>query len=151
MRDVTDRVRAAARAPDLPVFVLLASPEIEAWLLADLSNSFAHPRYLKSHFAPPPSEQDLRLALDLRGPCRPEDTWESYGCPPNEGGTACTHKLSVDLADTLDGLEGRMRSYSKRRDGAAMLKRIEPDQVTAACPLYAAPVILQLRSWAERR
>jgi hypothetical protein len=137
---VVARLRGARRWVDRPVFVLFASPEVEAWLLADWNNTFA--RYY------PDVQVWMRrrlLALGL-------DDLERYGCPRR--GSSCTRKLSEDLVAAIDVVDGAtdpppgpVPRYSKRTDGPWMLRCVDPDVVAAACAWLFAPSLWALRRW----
>lgn len=124
------------RAIDL--YVLFASPEIESWFVADWANSFA--------MEYPILQVKLRMKVNelLSGCARLED----YGGPLVNG--SCAHKLSKDIQNALFDLQvvyevPKRHSYSKRIHGAAMLGRIDPNNVAKKCTLYFAPVFRKLR------
>jgi len=137
---VQQRVRDAL-GRDVPVFTLLASPEIEAWMVSDWDESFGR--------------QYGHLAWALRrhvGLCilggQPLNTIESFGARRPAGG--CDRKLSRELEDALAGvgacacgsqanLATAGRRYRKRLDGVEMLQRIRPPQVRDQCPAYFGP------------
>jgi hypothetical protein len=139
---VTAQLRAAV-GRDVPVFVLLASPEIEAWLVADLEAWCTDPAFRGLHGQPDATA--LRHALKALAPA---SGWAAYGCPPTADGTACTHKLSEDLASAMQVLPGATRRYRKERDGSLMLGRVRGEVVLRSCPQYAGPVLTRLRAWA---
>jgi hypothetical protein len=101
----------------IPVICLLASPEIETWLVADWERSFA-----KTY---PTIERDLRQRLRTRWGSGP---LEGFGCPRKDG--SCSRKLSTELQEEVKMAGG---IYSKRIDGALMLMRIRPEQVEKQC------------------
>lgn len=131
---------------EVPVFLLLMSPEVEAWFVVDLQRGWCHDTTLRELFEQGPSAKkavkdavNTVLSEHARAP-------EQYGCPPLNG--SCTHKLSDELRDALLALEGRRRAYSKAIHGPAMLKRIEPEVIRQGCTLYAGPTLTALRKWA---
>ncbi len=143
---IGQRVRDAVDKQDLAFFSLLAWPEIESWLLTDWENSFG--------------TQYRQVATLLRQhitDCILHPlVWnhvERFGGRRRNG--TCEHKLSVRLQEAfsdktgcgclppfLDRVkpppEGAVLAYSKRIDGAAMLKRILPERVLKDCPRFRA-------------
>ncbi len=138
---------SAGRA--LPLFTLLAAPEVETWLLADWEEGFR--------------AQYPRLAVALRRhleTCVGLD-WgelESYGGGKSASG--CRDKLSQALSDAVaaggDCDDCRLKTvaasmvgqrYSKQHDGAAMLKRVRPERVRKACKLYFAGAYVELQAF----
>jgi hypothetical protein len=116
-----------------PVFALLASPEIEAWFLADHENGF------ERWYTDVPS---LRARLgDMVGRNPPWRDVERYGCPRVDN--SCSTKLSEEL---IRGLANgpAPRRYSKASDGAEMLARIVPGNVARACDTYFAPELKRM-------
>lgn len=141
---VVQRMRTAAARDDLPVFLLLASPEIESWFLHDLDNGFGHPQFLREHYEQETTATTVARALSDSGVLRPDYGWEAFGCPPTE--SSCSRKLSAEVAAVLDALPGRRGSYSKKMDGGAMLRRLDPQRIAERCPLYAAGALASLRT-----
>jgi hypothetical protein len=147
---------ARAVGRKVSVHVLLASPEIEAWLVSDWEESFGH-EY-------PAIEVALRRHLRkcrLQAHGRDRPTIEAYGGRRVNDG--CERKLSDDLARAVhDG--GRCSScratpagasgdaggpaliYSKRYHASAMLKRIRPERVREHCVALFAPAWQALRA-----
>lgn len=136
---------------DIPVVMLLASPEVETWLLADWERSFqaAYPSLrvaLKRH---------LKQRLGLDGT---PDELERFGGPCQNG--SCSHKLSASLEAAFQVTQeedlalfsalaalralGRQPAYSKRIEGPAMLGRIRPEVVAERCRLYFRPAYQRL-------
>lgn len=147
-------VRAAV-GRDLPVYVLLASPEIESWLLADWELGFGG-HYRSIGVALRRHVRDCLLTnagLDW-------ETVEDFGGQRLGGG--CEHKLSEALRDAIraggrcdqcappqastsaDMPPTTRLRYSKRDDGASMLKRIRPERVRLHCPRHFAPAQAEL-------
>ncbi|MCB9765039.1 MAG: DUF4276 family protein [Alphaproteobacteria bacterium] len=141
---LTRRARTALGRDDIPVFALFASPEVEAWLLADWDRSFGADHPHLSHTL----RHHLAQRLTPHWPAT-----EGYGCPELRGG-GCTTKLSEVLQDVMadpatyawakldpakDG-----RRYSKKVDGALMLQRVRPERISEHCSLFFAPVARQL-------
>ncbi len=104
---------AAALGRDVPVVVLFAHPEVEAWFLLDPDQ--------RRTLLPwkPGSELDL-VDLD-RG------TW---GCPEVNG--SCSRKLSAEIAEARKVLG--LPEYSKRRQGPDLLVALDPARLAARMP-----------------
>jgi len=142
-------VRSAVGHP-LPVYVLLASPEVESWLLSDWEMGFGGQYH------------DIGIALRrhignclLAGAGLTWDDLEDFG--GRQVGGTCERKLSDALRDAIraggrcercvpsaasagaDAPPTARLGYSKRHDGASMLKRIRPEQVRTRCSRYFAP------------
>ncbi len=103
---------------EVPVVALLASPEVEAWLVADWEQSF------QQHY--PGIARELQRWMKENVP---RSGLESFGCPQKDG--ACTQKLSELLQEQVQHRGGR---FSKRDDAPYMLMRIRPEKVAAGCP-----------------
>jgi hypothetical protein len=102
----------------VPVVALLASPEVEGWLVADWERSF------QEHYPGLATELRRWLKGQLSG-----SSLESFGCPQKDGG--CTRKLSEELQEEVRKLGGR---FSKKDDAPHMLMRVRPDKVATSCP-----------------
>lgn len=141
---LTRQVRECTERPTLGFYVLLASPEIETWLMADWENGFGR--------AFPDIASSLRqhFATCVLSPLS-WDRLEGYG--GRLLGGSCEHKLSRRIAESFDistdcqcrpPLRERIQrypgdrpiSYSKRIDGPAMLKHIDPSVVARRCPSF---------------
>lgn len=154
---LAQRVREAAGKQELGFYSLLAWPEIEAWLLTDWDNSFA-----TQYRQVAPSLRQHIAACVLR-----PHAWEQveqFGGRLKDG--SCEHKLSARIQEAfidktgcacrppfLDRVnqrtDGTPLAYNKRIDGAAMLKRIQPDRVAQDCPRFRS-VYHRLRNAASR-
>jgi hypothetical protein len=141
---LAELVRDAVGKKELGFYSLLAWPEIEAWLVTDWDNGFA--------------AQYRQVAPSLRqhvGGCILHplafSQIERFGGSLKNG--TCEHKLSERIKDAFTGRSGceckppfvdraakdsagAPLAYSKRIDGAAMLKRIEPERVAKDCPRF---------------
>jgi hypothetical protein len=113
-RDLEERLRQRIEHPDLVLIVLLASPEIEAWFVADWLNGFG------GEFKPIAESLRRRLQAEI-----PENDWlrlEDFGAPAREGG-GCNSKLSDCIAELVKTdprareLPATHREYSKRVHG----------------------------------
>lgn len=124
------------------VYVLFASPELEAWFIADWNNSFAkqYPRSVVYNI-------QEKLKRDII-----KDHWDNnlelFGGAFVNGG--CESKISTEIqnAFTLVGIDEQKRvyAYSKRNEGVDMLKRIEPEQVSSKCNICFSPQFNKLRA-----
>lgn len=131
-RETERDVRAWTERPEIRFIPLLASPEAEAWMLADWEEGFGR-EYAKIGVA-------LGLALEksLLGP-RPWTRIEEFGGPHKNG--SCTRKLSTEVQNVLAKLavdqggeaDRRTYTYSKRENGPDMLRRLRPDKVAELC------------------
>jgi hypothetical protein len=147
VESVARRVREATQR-GIPVFVLLAAPEIEAWLVADWQESFA-----REYGGVAVSLRIHVTTCLLQG--QDMTAIEEYGGQRVEGG--CERKLSRDLDKAFlqdgcacgarDALAFSARRYRKAVEGVAMLKRIRPPEVRATCRTYFRRGIDALRSW----
>lgn len=112
---------------DIPCIYLYASPEVEAWFIADWKNSFE-----KSY----PSSVANRLfhTLATWNPAVIRQTIEMFGTPAQTTG-GCTNKLSTVIQQAMTrGFNGqRVYEYSKRYDGHQMLENIDPSVVATVC------------------
>ncbi|MFM7199207.1 MAG: hypothetical protein ACKO6N_00300 [Myxococcota bacterium] len=138
----------------VPVIALLASPEVEAWFLADWEMSFVR-QYPSLSI---PLKKYLETLPKLGSELGDMPSIERFGGACLDG--ACTHKLSDTLmgafqitreADSslfqaLESLrvEGKQAAYSKRTDGPFMLSRIRPQKVAEHCTLYFRPTYQKL-------
>lgn len=144
LADLTTRAREAAEQPSLTVFTLLASPEVEAWFIADWERGFG------AHLAGPWAGA-LRHAIDREINRQSErGQIESYGIGRVDG--SCKHKLSSDIQHLLATLKApsgaddtRRPRYGKALDGSYLLKRIDPTIVAERCPRLAGSTLRQLR------
>ena len=116
-----------AEAPEIPVCVILAREEIEAWLLADWANTFER-EYPSQHRA---VQHALSKALPgaLQSP-------EAIGCPMKKDGQGCTTKVSEALQDVVRSVPPLV--YSKATHGQAMLRRVNLHHAASRCPTLRA-------------
>ncbi|MEZ4314632.1 MAG: hypothetical protein R3F14_41995 [Polyangiaceae bacterium] len=123
----------------MPFVALLASPEIEAWFIADWEEGFG--RQFSRLAGPVDSTERKHLRAhveELLG--GPPNAVESYGGGLSNG--ACAHKLSDKLASLLTLLGGE---YSKRTHGQDMLLRVRPNKVAEVCTTYFSPALRDLK------
>jgi Domain of unknown function (DUF4276) len=136
--DVERKVRAWTEQPDLRFVALLASPEIEAWLLADWEEGFGR------EYRPIQVPLGRGLASDQRLGKRPWTSIESFGGPYANG--SCSRKLSDEVQDLVKENGG---TYSKRNNGPDMLRRIRPDDVAQVCRSVFAHALRKIRELAD--
>jgi hypothetical protein len=120
-------VRAAIGDPSTPFVALFASPEVEAWFVADWEQGFGFEhRRLSS------KEKHFRAHMEeLLGAVA---SIESYGGGLVNG--SCANKLSEKLHGLVTRLGG---SYSKGMHGQEMLLRIRPEKVAEVCKMFFRP------------
>lgn len=145
-------VRSWTEQPELRFVALLASPEVEAWLLADWEEGFGR------EYAAIQVQLGRALERDLLGP-RPWRGLEACGgpCDPETG--TCTRKLSTEVQKVLERLamerggtaDRRTYTYSKRDNGPDMLRRIRPDKASELCPGVLGPALRELRRLGQQR
>lgn len=116
-----------ANAPEVPVCVILAREEIEAWLLADWANTFAA-EYPGQHPA-------VRYALSQALPDALQAP-ESVGCPLKTDGQGCKTKVSEEIQAVVRAVPPLL--YSKATHGQAMLRRVNLDNAARRCPTLRA-------------
>lgn len=132
--DRTADVAKALGDSNRPFVALFASPEVEAWFLADWEHGLG-----AQYGRLPSGDKHLRSRVeDLLG--RPIDDVESYGGRRLNG--TCEHKLSEKLQNLLLLLG---EAYSKGTQGQDMLLRIEPAKVAERCDRYFRPALHEVR------
>lgn len=142
---------------DIPVFVLLQSPEVESWLLMDWENSFA-----KEYRHPAGLEHLLKQYLIHKITRTSWDNIEWFGGPCIDD--ACTQKLSELIIQTINSISyveeasfpfqtrfsafwrSDSISYSKKENGGRMLTQINPENIAESCPFYFAPTYRELKT-----
>lgn len=143
--DLTTEVRRATGRTDLPFIALLASPEIEAWMLADWQERFGGERAWRSHA----HALARRMSQpDILGP-RPWEGLEDFGCPYDPERGACTRKLSDLVEQVLRALLVSASVYSKRTHGPDMLRRLRPEVIAQTCRRVFAPALRRLQGLAD--
>ena len=121
-------------------YVLFASPEIEAWFIADWNNSFAkqYPGTIAFNLKQIISNYLLKDYWD--------NNLELYG--GNFVNNSCESKISSEIQDIFSEVgvdaDGNAYSYSKRIEGVDMLRRIEPERVSIKCNICFAPLFHRL-------
>lgn len=144
--ELTDKVREAADKPKLGFHALLAFPEVEAWLLADWERGFGgglyrgikdplhrHIRGCVLHPLPWAQLEDFGGQL-VNGSCEHKLSSRLQAAFHEPGGCRCTPALLEVVARQ----PGAPLRYSKKIDGADMLRRIRPDEVRQFSPRFRA-------------
>lgn len=114
---------------DIKFVMLLASPEIEIWFVADRTNTFD--KIYKDFCAVLNASINslLQVAPDI----------EFFGMPQKAAG-GCQIKLSEQIQSIIDSitpsLNPRGQRYSKRRHGVEMLAHANPQVVASHCRIF---------------
>ena len=128
----------AAVGRRIQVVTLLASPEVEAWFVADWTRGFQS--LMRDRVG------DIHAATKNVIGVAPPAGVEEFGCPQVNG--ACSTKLSDALTAALAAREIR---YSKRVDGPVMLRSLAADRVAEHCPIYFRRALADLRDCVRGR
>jgi hypothetical protein len=107
-----------------------ASPELEAWLIADWDNSFArHPDFRGRH-----ERMRYWLATDRNVPFNDPESFSDYD-PDRD---TCIEKLSeVIIESSTSHTDDRfLPRYSKALHTPSLLLEINPNEVRKKCPLF---------------
>lgn len=147
---IIDAIRAAGI--NVPVIVILAAPEVEAWFLSDWDKSFG--KVYADIFT---REQNEYFSVMFRKyinqsilTAQYKDSIESYGFFDGE-----YKKLSEEIQKALEnedffthykpGEPHFNPRYSKRIQGEAMLEAIDPNQVVQHCTVFLRSGLLELQ------
>jgi len=154
LREVQDRIHRLLSEP-IPIIFILACPEIESWFIADWSNGFRSLFLDKKRMSE--IEVGNRGLLEhsfhkyvkdelLAGEENPELYSEKN---PYMKMSQCIcdalHYISIKPEEKIDNAsikticnikESRQVYYSKKKDGALMVKRILPEVVAETCRMY---------------
>lgn len=124
---LTSAVRRVVEASEIPYFIGFASPEIEAWIVADWSNTLAKDSDFHG------CHQRMQHWLSTQRSV-PFDNPESFSCfDPDIG--SCRDKLSEVIVEASIECCDRVR-YSKATHTARFLKQLSPDVVGGKCLLF---------------
>ncbi|MBF0496653.1 MAG: DUF4276 family protein [Deltaproteobacteria bacterium] len=119
-------ISSVAGADEIPRYVGFASPEIEAWIIADWDNTLArHPDFHER-------QAGMRDWLSENGIGFDEP--ESFS-QLNKYGTSCDSKLS-DLIIESSQEKGCKQRYRKGMHTPELIKKINPDTVSSKCPHF---------------
>lgn len=134
-------------------FALIASPEIEAWFLADWEEGFGR------EYSSISVNFRRELAKDeFLGPT-PWNNLEAFGGPYDSTRGSCTRKVSDEINKALGRLaqntgnvtDPKIYTYGKRENGPDMLRRIRPHEVAKVCPRFFGNNLRALHSMAILR
>ena len=152
-QNIVDAVREAG--VNIPVIIILAAPEVEAWFLSDWDKSFG-----KVYAEDFNREQNEYFSVTFRKyinqsvlTAQYKDSIESYGYFDGE-----YKKLSGEIQKALDEIDflehfrpGEPHyspRYSKRIQGEAMLEAVDPNQVVQHCAVFLKGGLIQLQALA---
>lgn len=143
-QNVIERLRK--KRPNIPIIFFYAAPEVEAWFLADWKNSFGS--VYKDTFD---AKQNDYFSIKFRKYVNDKILTARYvDCIEEYGYFDKTYrKLSEQIQTALEmpdfwenwekygpKTEHPTVSYSKKREGAVMLKHIDPQEVLHNCSFY---------------
>lgn len=146
-QDLQEKVRTWTENANLVFIPLLASPEIEAWLLADWEEGFG------CEYASIQKELWETLAKEEWLGSAPWIELENFGGPYDSSRRCCTRKLSDEINKVLGqiaevaGIEvdRKTYTYSKRENGPDMLRRVRPDEVARLCQRFLGRALVVLQ------
>ncbi|MEH2459991.1 hypothetical protein [Nostoc sp.] len=129
-KKILDAISTIPECADIPKLVGFAAPEVEAWIIADWSNSIAkHPDLRVRH-----NRMRYWLSQEKNIPFNEPESFSEY----DKDRDCCREKLSEALVDSsvLAEFDSRSTRYSKRLHTPALLQDIQPDEVQQKCPLF---------------
>ena len=129
-RELFDKtIRSVEGAADIRRYVGFASPEVEAWIVADWENTIATDSAFRGCH--------LQMRHWLRtNKSVPFDSPESFShFAPDKN--SCRDKLSDAIVASSKHCSARA-PYSKATHSARFLRRISPEVVSGKCPLFRA-------------
>ena len=118
------RVEGAAY---IPCFVGFASPEIEAWMIADWDSTIARDLDFRG------CHQEMRHWLSAQKSVRFDSPETFSHFDPHKG--SCRDKLSDAIVDSSKHCSARA-PYSKATHTARFLRQISPEVVSGKCPHF---------------
>jgi len=107
--------------------IAFASPELEAWLVADWDNTFAKNPYFQGCHKNLQYQLSTQYNLDFKSP-------ESFSQFDSAKQT-CKDKIS-EIIKNLSRSNGCKKEFSKGADTPVLLQMIYPEVVAAKCPLF---------------
>ncbi|MEH1963149.1 MAG: hypothetical protein V7L05_25515 [Nostoc sp.] len=129
-KKILDAILIIPECVDIQIFVGFAAPELEAWIIADWSNSIArHPDFKGRH-----ERMRYWLSQEKNIPFNEPESFSEY----DEDRDCCREKLSKTLVDSsvLAEFDSRSTRYSKGLHTPALLQDIRPEEVQRKCPLF---------------
>ena len=138
----------------MPVIILLAAPEVEAWFISDWENGFG---WVYQNSGQLNSPQNTYFSTVFRKYVKEEILTDQYAEMIEAFGffDGVYKKLSEEIQEALnriDFLESFMVCehepirYSKRTQGEAMLESIEPVKVLDSCTVFFREAFYKLQS-----
>ena len=122
-----ETIESVEGALDIPNFVGFASPEIEAWIIADWDNTFARDVDFRG------CHQEMRHWLSTQKSV-PFDKPELFSqFDPDKG--SCRDKLSDAIVESSKHCSARA-PYSTATHTARFLRQISTELVSGKCPLF---------------
>lgn len=157
---LSEEIREITGRPALRFIALWASPEVEAWFLADWEEGFGREYRTIAH--------PLRALLQTQkylGPV-PWSALETYGGPYVAKSACCTKKLSDEVIQqgfselaknqfnalpSNDGedIDRKSFEYSKKVHGPRMLRRVRADKIALVCTQHFKPGYVALCTLTE--
>jgi hypothetical protein len=127
---ILSAILTISESKNINTFVGFAAPELEAWIIADWTNSVArHPAFKARH-------QRMRqwLSTEKNIPFDNPESFSEYDSTRD----SCQEKLSQALVDSsvLDEFDITSTRFSKGLHTPEMLGYINPDTVQQRCPLF---------------
>ena len=124
--------------------VSFAAPEIEAWLVADWSQSFAADLDLR-HF-------HVQIRRALAAAYQRSTEAGDIGNPENFSELnvdrgACQQKLSEEIAEVVYRIAGI--TYSKDEHSGSMLQRVRAETIQQNCPIFRQTLFIPLKTRIE--
>lgn len=124
-------IQRVAGAETIRRIIAFAAPELEAWLIADWSNSFASHRELRQY------EVKIRRALadayqtstDAGNINHPEG-FSVFNAERN----TCEQKLSEKIIEVVRSISGI--TYSKDEHSGSMLQKVQAEIIQRNCPIF---------------
>ncbi|MEH1833078.1 MAG: hypothetical protein V7L29_13600 [Nostoc sp.] len=129
-KKILDVISTIPECADINKLVVFAAPELEAWIIADWSNSIArHPDFRGRH-----ERMRYWLSQEKNIPFNEPESFSEY----DEDRDCCQEKLSEALVDSsvLAEFDSLSTRYSKGLHTPALLQDIRPDEVQRRCPLF---------------
>ncbi|MEH1846447.1 MAG: hypothetical protein V7L25_15975 [Nostoc sp.] len=129
-KKILDVISTIPECANINKLVVFAAPELEAWIIADWSNSIArHPDFRGRH-----ERMRYWLSQEKDIPFNEPESFSEY----DEDRDCCQEKLSEALVDSsvLAEFDSLSTRYSKGLHTPALLQDIRPDEVQRRCPLF---------------
>lgn len=147
--------RLAAKGVAVPIIILLAAPEIEAWFVSDWENGFGQVYKATNELNGP---QNSYFSTVFRKYVKDEiltnkysESVETYGYfDGNYKKLSDEIQEALNSKDFLEGYEPAFEHepirYSKRKQGEVMLENIDPQKVLDGCKVFFKEAFFELRN-----